>query len=304
MKPIFIIGCQRTGSTLLSSILNQFSEIDIMYEMHMLEPSWIHKDLSYWIKKKVGDFRNDDNIPKLIELIYSKQLFGMFWKSIDLNKNILQYEIFKSDRTLKSIFQILLIENCKLHKKKVCGAKFPVHFSYINKLVEWFPSCKIIHATRDVRGIYSSQANKYILKPGFSKTSDVVNDSHTGSNIKTIILKFKMFVFICLQFTWASIIHKRSKRLKNYKLVRYEDIVLKPEATLKDLCQFLEIDFKEDMLYPMVVNSTYVKAFESKKGFNKDLVYKWKNHISPLTARFLLFLNKWAMKTFGYKFPF
>ena len=300
MNPVFIIGCQRTGTTMLASILNLYSEIDIMPEMHILAPFWLHKDFVYKINKTVGDLQKDENIPRLVNLIHSKQLFGIFWKSFDLDTKIIEKQIMDSDRSIKSIFQILLLEHCKSRNKLISGAKFPVHFSYINILLEWFPKCKIIHTIRDVRGIYSSQANKYILKPTMAKESDKLNKYQTGSRFKNSLLRLQMLVFICLQFSWAAKIHKKAKNLPNYKLLRYEDIVLQPEKSLKNICNFLKIDFKEEMLYPKVINSTYEKAYKCNKGFNRELVCRWKKYVSPLTGKFLMMINRKAMRIFGY----
>jgi len=83
MNPVFIIGCQRTGTTMLAIILNLYSEIDIMPEMHILAPFWLHKDFVHKINKTVGDLQKDENIPRLVNLMHSKQLFGIFWKSFD-----------------------------------------------------------------------------------------------------------------------------------------------------------------------------------------------------------------------------
>jgi len=244
--------------------------------------------------------QEDENIPKLIDLMYSKQLFGMLWESFDLDRKIIEEQIIASDRSIKSIFQILLLEHCKSRNKKICGSKFPVHFSYMNKLLEWFPECKIIHAIRDVRGIYSSQANKYILKPDKLNSTDRLNKYQTGSRVGDNLLRFKMLVFISLQFSWATRIHKKAKNLHNYKLLRYEDIILQPEISLKNLCDFLKIDLKEEMFYPRVINSSYVKAHETEKGFNKELVYRWKDYVSPFTANLLGMINRKAMRRFGY----
>jgi len=81
---------------------------------------------------------------------------------------------------------------------------------------------------------------------------------------------------------------------------RYEDIVLQPKKSLKNICNFLKIDFKEEMLYPRVINLTYEKAYESDKGFNRELVYRRKKYVSPLTGKFLMMINRKAMKIFGY----
>lgn len=300
MEPIFIIGCQRTGTTMLSNLLNQHSDIDVMSEIHLYEPYWLHKDFVQEVKRQVGDLSEDKKISKLMDLMYSKKMFGVFWQNFNLDRKKIYAKILASDRSIKSIFSILLSENRNENKKKRCGAKFPVHFSYLYILLEWFPKCKIIHMARDVRGIYSSQANKYLIRPGHAEASDRIRKLPIGKKANKFLIRMKMLLFICIQFPWAANVHSTSKHLSNYRLLRYEDLILYPEQSLKSICAFLEIDFKEEMLYPRVINSSFVKAFGTEKGFNKDMVYKWKDYISPITAKLLVLLNNTAMKRFGY----
>ena len=153
---------------------------------------------------------------------------------------------------------------------------------------------------RDVRGIYSSQSNKYLIRSGHSKSSDRIRSYPIGKKASERIIKLKMFLFICIQFPWASKTHIRYCRLPNYKLIRYEDLITDSDKTLNELCRFLGIEFKEAMLYPRVINSSFVKAYGTEKGFNIKMIDKWKEYVSPLTEKLLLLVNKSSMKRFGY----
>ena len=44
--------------------------------------------------------------------------------------------------------------------------------------------------------------------------------------------------------------HRRFQHLQNYRLFRYEDLLAEPEKTLKELCQFIGVDFTDDFLHP------------------------------------------------------
>jgi hypothetical protein len=85
-NPLFIMGFSRTGSTLLQQILNKYSEIGIIPEMHFLWPRLLHRDFATMMKRHVGKKINERNIDQLIEMIFSKRLQGVFWKDIDKYK--------------------------------------------------------------------------------------------------------------------------------------------------------------------------------------------------------------------------
>lgn len=287
MKPVFVVGCPRTGSKIYMNILRSCSEIDVMPEIHFLQPIWLHRDFVRSVKRNVGDLEKDSNIPKLIDLMYSGKLCGSFWRLIDLDRERLQNQIMSSDRLSKSIFEILLKEHAVSRGKTTWGAKFPVHFSYIPKLLEWFPECRIIHLIRDPRAIYSSQAYKHLLL------------KWPNSRLGEVLIRLVMFVYVNIIYRWAIKTHNRFKHFDNYYLSQYENLILDPEGNLKRLCHFLKIDFRQDMLYPPVVDSSYGKS-QQKKGFDKDSVNRWKKHISPISAKFITMLNRRGMREMGY----
>jgi len=286
-NPIFILGCSRTGSKMFMKIINDYSTINITPELNFLAPFWIRQDFITKVKKNIKDLKKDSNITKLIDLIYSGKLEGSFWKSIknrNLDKKILEKKIMKSDRSFESIFKIILEEHVKSKDKIIPGAKFPVHFSYIYKLFEWYPNCKIVFLIRDPRAIYAS------LAVGFIKKS---RSKYLTTLIRTIICIYTIF-----QFIWAVNIHKKYMHQRNYCLFRFEDIISNPEKCIANLCCFLEIEFKSDMLNPSVVGSSYHK--NKKRGFDTETLYRWKKHISPITDNLMKIIISKQMKETGY----
>jgi hypothetical protein len=267
MKSVFILGPARTGSKIYMNILNEHTSIDIMPELHFLSPFWIRKDFVSTVKKSVGDLNLDANIPKLINLLYSKQLNGSFWNSIDLDKNRLQKAIISSDKSFKSLFEILLKEHADYNNKLIPGAKFPVHFSYISTLLEWFPQCKIIFLIRDPRAIFCSNVRKYLKTSHFSFI-----------NILTVI---KILIYSIHQFKSAVRIHKKYEHLHNYELFKFEDVIIDSEKYIKKLCRFLDVEFKSEMLLPHVVDSSYHS--EKKRGFDRQTLTRWKGDISSFS---------------------
>ncbi|MFW6149155.1 MAG: sulfotransferase family protein [Atribacterota bacterium] len=287
IDPVFIVGCSRTGSKIYMKILNEYSPINITPELHFLAPSWIRKDFVSKVKVNIGDLEKDSNIPKLIDLMYSGQLDGSFWSSIEnrnLDKKKLQNQIIKSDRSFKSIFGILLEGHAKSKDKTNPGAKFPVHFSYIRKLLEWYPNCKIVHLIRDPRAMYASNAL------GHSKKS--------RSNLVSNLIRLKILLFTIIQFIWAVRIHKKYLHLENYCLFKFEDIISQPEEFIPKLCQFLEIEFKSEMLHPPVMGSSYHKM--EKRGFDKQTLCRWRKHVSPVTTSLIKLITGKQMKEIGY----
>lgn len=299
MEFVFIIGVARTGSKIYKNILNEFSKINIMNEMLFLAPRWVRKDFRYYTKKYIGDIKTKSDVTNLIDLMYSGTFHGTFWTTelwsvpdvqnsiIGLDKEKLKIEILNSNLSYKNIFKILIEQHSSARDKKRGGAKFPVDISYVPKLMEWFPNSKFVHIIRDPRAIYSSMVQR-----------DIKKLTHPNK-IRECLIRIKRLFYLCQQYKQAIKIHKKYNKMDNYYISKFEDIVSKPEKYIKELCNFLKIDFNPDMLYPPIVDSSYGK-FPKYKGFDKKTLSRWKNHISSKSEKLIKLLLRNEMKEMEY----
>ena len=85
----------------------------------------------------------------------------------------------------------------------------------------------------------------------------------------------------------------------NYFLIRFEDIIEYPESSIKQLCNFCEIEFHPAMMFPRGKASSY----DQKKGhgFDKSLIYKWKLKQSTTDTWLITFLTKKSLNGYGYR---
>lgn len=288
-KPVFILGCSRTGSKIYMNILNKYSDIHITHEMHFINPRWLHQDFIRTVRNRIGDLQDDNNVEKLLELMDQKALYGSFWKHFDYNREDLKQKLLKSSRTSKEVFEILLSIDAMRNGKSRCGAKFPLHFSYAPLLLEWFPDCKIIFITRDPRAMFVSQSMKPLSRKHI-KVSKYIFRQYIDSVVA--------FIHINIQYLWAYRAHKKLNGMPNYYLSRYEDIVSSPKEYILRLCEFLDIEYHEDMVSTPAQDSSY--AGKKEKGMDLNVVDKWRPLLSPLTAWMIKLINRSAIKEFDY----
>jgi hypothetical protein len=296
-NPIFIVGLPRSGSTLWHNVITCHEGICRIGEMHYLTP-W-RKDFRYFCNTYVGDRTKNENIRKMVDLIFSTEkqqgLTAWFWDSelhkisSDHLKEKIYLEILKSDRSLGSIFRIL-IENVATHYgKNRCCVKFPVYPNHITQLLKWYPHCKIIHITRDPRATAISRTND----PGGTQTLK------RKYPLLSFILQKTMIYFVVIQYYWTSIIHSKFLSHDNYALFRYEDLLANPEKVVRELCDFADIEYDDKMLAPMPGQRSSVTG-EAAKGFDINAGTRWKNIISPIDRFFVTILTKRSMTKLGY----
>lgn len=297
-NPIFVVGLPRSGSTLFENIISMNPKVLLLGEVLFLTP-W-RKDFRYFLKKQVGDLRDERNIEKMLDLIFSDEyvpgITGSFWRfrHIDAGKNIgLRKELFlkikSSDKSLESIFKIIIAETTRFSGLPRCCVAFPVYANHVPELMRWYPNCKIIQVTRDPRGI------------AISKTNDP-----TGAALMIkeypharFFIRKMMILFVIIQYIWVSKLHCKYKNLKNYALFRYEDLLVSPEEEIRKICAFAEIEFIPEMLNPRVDHPSSVTG-EKQQGFKKKSASHWKKVITPFERMVVTLLTRRSMKRFDY----
>jgi len=284
-KFIFIVGCPRSGTKFIRNILCQHSNISILPETHFFS-YFFHSGVIKNIKHLIP-FDSEHKLIELMNLLKNPPFFGSYWKyHNDINYDELIYQFKKSDRSYKSLFKLLIQLWASKENKEIGGERTPSNLYHINKLIMWYPNCKVIHIIRDPRSVLASDINMHKkLDYPLSKTNPLYNPG--------------IFLIVFLNWTLATILHKHYKKKypQNYYLVRFEDLYLKHEATVEQLSNFIGINFEKSMLNPPIVNSSFV-------GYNNTAQYNptdaWKIRLPKIYSYLMYLLLKRRMNKFGY----
>ena len=273
---------------MLQTILSKSPELDLTDELQYRSPWWLHRDLVEDIKRHVGPLDKPGALERLLDLLYSGIPVGWFWSASErlLDRDMMYSELSRNPLTIRSIFHSILAVHARMRDKGRIGAKFPVHYSYAQQLLDWYPNCLLIHTTRNPKAVYASQAAKYV-RPD-------------QSWISRSWLRFKQFVHINIQITWTARIHNRLCKLPNYRLIRYEDLVLDPESNIRQLCNFLEIEFQPEMLRPKQFGSSFDSMGRNHQGIERSSLERWRSSISPAVAKIIDNCHIRAMRSLGY----
>lgn len=112
------------------------------------------------------------------------------------------------------------------------------------------------------------------------------------------------------QLAFASHFQKMDLFRNRLHIICYEDLVENTNDETKKLCEFLEIDYFEEMLDTnkfMGLGKNTKKwtpnsSFEvPRKGIYKDSLYRWKNNLSGEWIKFIEFVVGVDLEYFGYK---
>jgi hypothetical protein len=200
-------------------------------------------------------------------------------------------DLHASDRSDRAVFEIALIHSGR--GRRIRGEKTPHHIHAVPTLLEWFPDARVIHTFRDPRAIYASLRRK----------EDPGRLGLLGRIARRLGPAFDLYATINMAQSWRRMatLHRRyaAQYPDRYRLIRFEDLTTNPEAIVRELCAFLQIDFRQEMLEQAVHNSSYL-AKGSGSGIDPKTIDRWREQLHPFTARWLGFLCGRALREFGY----
>ncbi|WP_341936703.1 sulfotransferase family protein [Marinimicrobium sp. C2-29] len=245
---IFIVGAPRSGTTLLSSMLNSHSEIAIPYESNFM----VHCYNKYGL---TPNLTNDSDLENLIDEILSGY-FVSKWEppvrkeDLDLDKC----------RDLPGLINEIYRCYAKKKGKPIYGDKTPGYTPDIHVLNRIFPNAKYIHIIRDGRDVALS----------------LLDRSWGPSNFPIAMQFWKEMATLC-KVQLAMLPPDR------YLELRFEDLVREPEENLRKICSLLKIDFQNEMVssysnewdsLPDAVKRIHANL---QQGPSENQCYKWKS---------------------------
>ena len=266
--PFFIVGAQRSGSTLLRLILNAHSEIAIPEEARFLTPLLDKKYLKEPFRGKRLEF--------LIEYI-SKVPHFKLW-NYDSSFFLAKLRS-KSEITLREFIEELYSSYCEYEGKKYWGDK-SLFFNWIEVLYTLFPEARFIHIVRDGRDVFNSWRK---IEPSMNNVAVAALDwSYKLSRIERAFVKIPR---------------------SNSMTVRYEDLLSEPEKTVRAICDFINISYEPQMLEFYKTSQYYIGKHHSKLIFGplrKDNCYKWRKELTEREKNIFTFLAKKTLAKYQY----
>lgn len=253
-SPIFIVGCGRSGTTLLRLMLNNHSRIAIP------EETWYFPDLEKEKDILIGDGSGDWR-----ERIADRVLDICKVHFPHLNKDELN-NILK-DLSLSDWPKIVSVVNlafaCSQNKPR-WGDKTPGYVIHLPVIKKLFPDAKILHIIRDGRDVVPSLLKHWTVGP------------QTNDFLETV-------------YYWKN--HVKRGRVdgpyyfgKDYMELKYEQLVSNPEKVLRSICDFIGEEFEENMLKTNANAGSFVPQWEwhknTNKPINKERVELWRQKMS------------------------
>ena len=262
-------------------ILDKHSRVGIATENHYLGHLLPWEGARHYFRR-LGDLHDDANVRALVELIYSGELqrrsrlreLSPYWRWLTsrVPRTDLEAYLLASDRSERGVFEAFLRIYADRRGKAIMGEKTPAHLAYVETLLDWFPRGRVVHCLRDPRAIYVSELRR--------RAEHAVGVPYRQLSAVPTLLE--RFVLLEVAWAWARAVHRHRTLHRRfagrYRLVRFEDLVAAPEATLGELCDFLGLAFEPRLLEQQVTSRG---ALVGAAGFDAAAADRWREHIDP-----------------------
>jgi len=253
-RPIFVLGCPRSGTTLLQLMLHAHPRIAIPPETRFVLTT-------YAARNSFGDLREEPNRRTLAASIVRER--QTLFHDLELNADEVFDEIVDGPPTLGSAIGIVFRAYARRFDKPRWGDKRPGYYQQTPGLLRMFPDAQIVHLIRDGRDCVAS----LLTMPWF--TGDV-------------------YAAAC---SWVEAIDsgRRARRELSpdtYVELRYEDLVADPAGRLGELCAFLGEEYDPAMAQPDKIASSTIPErktwhADAQKAVTKSPSGHWSDRLEP-----------------------
>jgi hypothetical protein len=272
LRPIFVVGAPRSGTTLLQLILNAHPDVAIHGEIHFF-------DAVLQLKREIPDLARPGaldhffrELGRINALRYIPDVAGRLETVRERMEEARApaYELF---------FRLLIETFAEARHAARCGEKTPQNIRYLAELSAIFPRAKIVHIVRDPRDVVASH-----MRMPWAPDSLLLN-----------ALKWKIDMLYVAEFLQGGgTLHE----------MRYEDLVSEPEAALRSLCSFVEIPWDAQMLEFNRSADDQIRNEPWKSGtrrrLNADAISGWKEVWTPAQAHLVQTVCSPFLEKYGY----
>ena len=156
---------------------------------------------------------------------------------------------------------------------------------FITPLINTFANMKIVQIIRDPRAVIASR----------TKTT------HLSHNYPLL------FMIKHWRKSFAYALYNNYHYEDNFKLIRYEDLTTQPEHTISEICNFIGLDYEEEMINPNYYRDgkdnswTDNSAYDTASKITAKFKDKWKEILSSKELQYVEDLCQIEMNKLGYE---
>lgn len=268
----FCVGAQKSGTTLLARLLDQHPKIACIWESYAFRPA----AQSSIFNPESGSWKRHGFAAERVAR-WSGQ-----WRRplVRLTRPLLRRvggRDLVGQRLFRRTMQEALEDFARRTGAEVVGDKWPWYIDYLEETLAAFPDARFIYNVRDPRGIWNS-GQRFRGRALGDRVLDEMLDK--DRRVRPYLEQ------------------------ENFLTLRYEDLVRRPEETVRTLYQFLGCRFDADYLSYDPERDPYPDRWqwipEARGPLNPWHAQKWREQVPPETQSRLVERSRPFIEHYGY----
>lgn len=228
MNPyLFIVGCPRSGTTLLGRMVDAHPDIAVIHEGRFAPD---------WFERRRGLTADGRVTPELIDRLLGHRPF----QKLSVTRDELERLLGDGDRVPYAEFVSGIFDlHGRAHGKRLVGDKTPHYVRSLPTLHALWPAARIVHLIRDGRDVSQS-----VL--GWRKVAE-----RGGSVARFAAFREDPVATVACWWEWLVRLGREDGAAlgpATYHEIRYESLVAEPAAESERLCNFLGVPYDDRML--------------------------------------------------------
>ena len=270
-RPIFIFGCPRSGTSLLSRIIDCHPRIAIPYESHF------YNTFYPWLKY-YGNLHLPRNRYRLIDDILSTEVIQDWTPLPERQQTFEAIQSYDFD----GIVDALMSTWASAQGKQRWGEKTPAHVFYWHEILQAFPNLQVLHIVRDGRDVALSwKRARFGPKHIYPLAQKWVQYLQTVETLKSTLDD------------------------DSFLELRYEELLLKLEPVVRTICRFLGEEFTPNLLTFHTLGTAYPTDKQNQQNLSKppltSNIQKWRTEMSARELRIFEAVAGSTLEHYGYE---
>ncbi len=293
--PIFVVGASRSGTNLLRALLNAHGDLWISAETHYFD------DLRPRLPgrgRQALDAHARDTCERYF-LALSHRAYGRGGDPAlgSIDARALRHDAAALGGSGDAYFEAFCRLRATLHGRAHWGEKTPRHVYRIPELFDAFQAAKVVCLVRDPRAVVASYRDWHRA----AVRTELDDGDEAGLEAEHERSR-RSYHPLLLGLLWRGVIRAEENALERFGqdrvyLQRFEDLAAEPEDSVRRLCEWLELDFRHEMLEIPVVNSSYATA---ARGVSSAPVDRWRERLPARDLRVVQRACRASMRLHGY----
>ncbi|MBO0891864.1 MAG: sulfotransferase, partial [Acidothermales bacterium] len=275
-RPIFILGCPRSGTTLLQLMLHAHPRIAIPPENRFVLPVYTGRD-------QFGDLREAENRRKVAAAIIGTKKQSTQFRDFRLKPDDVVELVVAAPPTVGSALAAVFRAYAERFGKPRWGDKRPAYHHYLPFVRQMFPDAQFIQVVRDGRACVASLKRMPWWEYGTYGA----------------VAEWAMAFDNCRRYA-------RGLPSDTFHQIRYEDLVADPHGELSKLCVFLGEEFDDAMTTPKEVAQIAVPKFkkwhtQTHADLSDESVARWQQELEPWEIQLCETVLGRRLRAYGYE---